>query len=135
MDKNIDSGIYTLKQLNDPTNVDFAWSGNLSLCLLLLASSILFFHLAHNKYTRIPHSTSLFVSVFLIVMALLYSIVSITQYIYILNKMDKYCEKKPCLLNDNILNAHKYAYIGFSTLFIFITTFITYILIIHYYGF
>jgi len=113
-------------QLNDPTQLDLALAGNFSLSLLLLASGILFFHMAHSSKSNIPHLYTVFISIFLIAMATIFSIVSVYDYIYILNKIEIYCNKNPCVMDDNMLNTHKYVHVIFCIAFVFINIFITY---------
>lgn len=115
--------------LNDPTEALTSLSTKLGLCLLFLASSILFYHMARRGST-IPPKYAFPVAFFLLMLGCAQSLYATYEYIYTIEKMDKYCKNKNnnCLYDDIMLNQTKIFYLILCILFILVNFYIAYLL-------
>ena len=115
--------------LNDPTMSLTSLSTKLALCLLFLASSILFYHMARRGST-IPPKYAFPVAIFLLLLGCAQSIYATYEYIYTAEKMDDYCKKKKnkCLYDDVMLNHTEIFYLVLCILFILVNFYIAYLL-------
>lgn len=115
--------------LNDPTEALTSLSTKLGLCLLFLASSILFYHMAKRGST-IPAKYAFPVAFFLLLLGCAQSLYATYEYIYTIQKMDKFCKKKnnTCLYDDKMLNQTKIFYLILCILFILVNFYIAYLL-------
>ena len=115
--------------LNDPTGALTSLSTKLGLCLLFLASSILFYHMARRGST-IPPKYAFPVALFLLLLGCAQSLYATYEYIYTIQKMDKFCKKKKnmCLYDDEMLNQTKIFYLLLCILFILVNFYIAYLL-------
>jgi len=116
-------------KLSDPTAALTSLATKLSFCMLFLASSILFYHMARNGST-IPPKYAYPVSVALILLGSAASIFATYEYSYTIGKMDEYCiqKKNKCLYDDTMLNNAKLFYYTLCILFIAVNLYITYLL-------
>lgn len=116
-------------ELNDPTLSLTSLSTKLGLCLLFLASSILFYHMARRGST-IPPKYAFPVAIFLILLGCAQSIYATYEYIYTIEKMDHYCKNNnnKCLYDDIMLNQTKIFYVMLCLLFILVNFYIAYLL-------
>lgn len=117
----------------DPTPYIMSLVAKFSLCLLFLASSILFFHMARkSSKSTIPKNYSIPTSILLIIMAISISSYATYEFYYIINKLKHNCsnnrESKKCLYNASILNRTFQFYLVICFVFIVINIFIAYLL-------
>ena len=115
--------------LNDPTAALTSLSTKLGLCLLFLASSILFYHMARRGST-IPAKYAFPVALFLLLLGCAQSLYATYEYIYTIQKMDKFCKNKnnTCLYDDVMLNHTKIFYLILCILFILVNFYIAYLI-------
>ena len=107
------------------TNVVDSYIGKKSLCMLLLASSILFYTMAKTNKYIIPKLYTLTISILLIIYAVFLGGFSLYEFIFNINDM---IELKNINNIAGLINI-KYFYIGLGTFFIFLMTFIAYVMI------
>ena len=97
-----------MTKIIDPTPYIVSLIEKFSLCLLFLASSILFYHMARKSTkSSIPIKYSLPTSICLIAIAISISIYATYEFYYIINKLKHHCINNPtnnCLYNIDILN-------------------------------
>jgi len=115
--------------LADPTSILSSLVTKLSFCLLFLASSILFYHMARRGST-IPPNLAFPVAVFLILMGIVQSIFATYEFSYVTRKMIKYCSntKINCLYDIKMLEVTNIFYLILCFCFIFINLYIAYLL-------
>ena len=119
-------------KITDPTPYIMTLVDKFSLCLLFLASSILFFHMARkSSKSTIPKIYSIPTSIILIVMAISISSYATYEFYYIINKLKHNCsslQKNNCLYSANILNRTFQFYLSICFAFIIINIFIAFLL-------
>ena len=107
------------------TKIVDSYIGKKSLCMLLLASSILFYTMAKTNKYIIPKLYTLTISILLIIYAVFLGGFSLYEFIFNINDM---IELKNINNIAGLINI-KYFYIGLGTFFIFLMTFIAYVMI------
>lgn len=115
--------------LTNPTSTLSSLILKLSLCMLFLASSILFYQMARRGST-IPPKLAFPVAVFLILMGIVQSIYATYEYSYTIGKMTKYCSNKKnnCLYDIDMLKTTNLFYLFLCFLFIMVNLYIAYLL-------
>jgi hypothetical protein len=120
------------KILNEnETDIVNSYIGKKSLCMLLLASSILFYTMAKSKTqrTNIPRLYTLIISILLIFYAIILGSFALAEFIFHINDLiDKSYKLNLSSALSNILNV-KYFYLILGSLFTFIFLFIAFVLI------
>ena len=118
--------------IDEPTPYIMSLVDKFSLCLLFLASSILFFHMARkSSKSSIPKIYSVPTAIILIVIAILISSYATYEFYYIINKLKHNCShnrKLNCVYNADILNRSFQFYLSICFAFIIINIFIAYLL-------
>jgi len=110
------------------TNVVDSYIGKKSLCMLLLASSILFYTMAKTNKRIIPKFYTLTISILLILYAVFLGSFSLYEFIFHINDISKSQYYTNSMNNRNLINV-KYFYIFIGSFFIFLFTFIAYVII------
>ena len=115
--------------LASPTSTLTSLITKLSFCMLFLASSILFYHMARRGST-IPANLAFPVAVFLILMGIVQSIYATYEYSYTIGKMTKYCSniKNNCLYDLDMLKTTNLFYLFLCFCFIIVNLYIAYLL-------
>jgi hypothetical protein len=113
------------------TDVVNSYIGKKSLCMLLLASSILFYTMAKSKNQRkiIPRLYTLIISLLLIFYAIILGSFALAEFYFHINDLINIANKLN-LSNvlDHLLNV-KYFYLIIGSLFTFIFVFIAFVLL------
>jgi hypothetical protein len=108
---------------SDPTETILALVSKLSLCMLLFASSIIFFH-SEFKKSPLPKIYRRFLAVSLILAACIISTFATYEFITIINKIAVFCSKNnSCLYDVNMLTITKYVYYVVAIIFITVCLF------------
>ena len=105
-----------------------SYIGKKSLCMLLLASSILFYTMAKTNKHIIPKFYTLTISILLILYAVVLGSFSLYEFIFHINDISKSQYYTISMNNANLINV-KYFYIFIGSFFIFLFTFIAYVII------
>ena len=115
--------------LSDPTPTLSYLVSKLSFCLVFLASSILFYHMARRGST-IPPYLAYPVALFLMMMGIVQSIYATYEFSYVTRKMIKYCSlnNDDCLYKIKMLEATNIFYLILCFCFIFINLYIAHLL-------
>jgi hypothetical protein len=111
------------------TNIVNSYIGKESLCMLLLASSILFYDMAKKHNNNIPRIYTLTISILLIVYSAILGIHSGYEFLIQINDTISKCVKQKCDVNLEYYNNIKNFYISMGIIYAFILVLITYVLI------
>jgi len=111
------------------TNIVNSYIGKESLCMLLLASSILFYDMAKKHNNNIPRIYTLTISILLIVYSAILGIHSGYEFLIQINDTISKCIKHKCDVNLEYYTNIKNFYISMGLIYAFILILITYVLI------
>jgi hypothetical protein len=100
-----------------------------SLCMLLLASSILFYNMAEQRDKKIPVPYALSISVLLILYSVVIGIHSGREFSYSINNIIQKCKHEKCNINIKHFEKVRNFYVNMAIVYAFILIFITYVLI------
>jgi hypothetical protein len=103
--------------------------GRLSCSMVILANSVLFFHMA-NHYSKIPKTTNRFVSIFLIFISIFMLITSLFEYNFWTKHYIEKSKKTNPFFSKSV-QIENYQYILISFLFIFIAFYIAYVIYVY----
>jgi hypothetical protein len=111
------------------TNIVNAYVGKESLCMLLLASSILFYDMAKKHYDQIPRSYALAIAILLILYSAILGVHSGFEFSVSINDVISKCKKYKCDANLIHFERVKNFYIYMGVIYALILIFISYVLI------
>lgn len=100
-----------------------------SLCMLLLASSILFYNMAKERDEKIPVPYALSIAVLLILYSVVIGIHSGIEFSFSINDIIQKCKYEKCNININHFEKIRKFYVYMAFVYAFILVFITYVLI------
>ena len=129
MNKTTNENISSKISFASPTESIIALTNKLSLCMLMLGSSLLFFQAEFKKYPiALLHRKVLALS--LIVMSCVISAMAIYEYELVMDKYIVFCRKtNVCLYDINMIYISKYVYLTISLIFTVICFYLTYLMI------
>ena len=129
MNKTTNENISSKISFASPTESIIALTNKLSLCMLMLGSSLLFFQAEFKKYPiALLHRKVLAMS--LIVMSCIISTMAIYEYELVMDKYIVFCRKtNVCLYDINMIYISKYVYLTISLIFTVICFYLTYLMI------
>jgi hypothetical protein len=114
---------------NSLSNIINEFIAKKSLCMLLLASSILFLDMANKRRDKIPRPYALFISIILIVYAAILAIHCLMEFYFEINQIILLCSSEDCYLDITHIKHIKNFYLSMGILYSFILIFICYVLI------
>lgn len=111
------------------TNIVNSYISKKSLCMLLLASSILFYTMAKNHQNKIPTFYTLTISILLILYAVALGLFGLYEFVFHVEEIIKVSANSK-FSGDlvHFQNIH-YFYLSAGTLFLFLLIYIAYVLI------
>jgi hypothetical protein len=129
MNKTTNENISSKISFASPTESIIALTNKLSLCMLMLGYSLLFFQAEFKKYPiALLHRKVLALS--LIVMSCVISAMAIYEYELVMDKYIVFCRKtNVCLYDINMIYISKYVYLTISLIFTVICFYLTYLMI------
>jgi hypothetical protein len=114
---------------NTLSNIINEYIAKESLCMLLLASSILFYDMAKKRSDNVPRPYALAISILLILYSAILGMHSNMEFYYEINHIISLCSHDDCYLNINHIKHIKNFYISMGILYALILVFICYVLI------
>lgn len=114
---------------NDPSQTLNFLITKLSFCVILLGTAIIFFQAKFNQNV-IPLQLKKGLSVIIVLITCFYSILSLYEFVILMNKFENvYCLNNNCLYDNKFLNTIKNAYSISTGIFIIICFFIAFLMI------